>query len=191
MSISYFDMYNTSAGIQLAFTNNKSNKRLLSVSHKEPKRERMKKIFPESKFKSWTKENFIIANLYINFNKSPSSLEGAFEFLADVEDKEVFAFKNEIINYRKFLIEDINRIKVEEGNNPGLDYMIDEYRRNKIKWYTFYFYLIVSGTDLEKLSKSRLNGYLLKKIKKLLLYVTFSEKSMLMVRELIQDGIQI
>jgi hypothetical protein len=190
MGLSYYDMYNISSGIQLAFTR-KTSKRLLTVSHGKNKRDQMEKVFPVSKYKDWSRENFIVACLYINFIKSPSSFEDGLVLLRDLDEKEVFKFKNEIINYRKFLTEDINRIKVEEGSNPGLDYMIKEYRENRIKWYTFYFYLVVSNTDMEKLSRSRLNGFLLKKIKRLLLYITFSEKSMLMVKELMKDGIEI
>lgn len=190
MSLGYRDMYDIFCGVQLAFTR-KTEKRLLSVAHPQTKRDQMEKIFPVNQFKDWTKENFIIANLYINFYKSPSSFEDGLEFLRDIDNDKVYKFKNEILNYRKFLIEDIQRIKIEEGSNPGLDYMISEYRSNKIKWYTFYFYVIVSNTNQEQLLRSRLNGFLLKKIKRLLLYVTFSEKSMLMVRELMKDEIQI
>lgn len=190
MSLSYDLMYNATAGIQLAFTT-KTSSRLLSVNHRTKKRNQMLKIFPVNTFDTWTKENFILANLYINFTKAPSSLQSTIEFLKDVDEKEVYKFKNEIINYKDFLIQDIKRIKLEEGDNPGIDYMIQEYRNNKIKWYTFYFYLVVSGSDIEKIQRSRLNGYLIKKIKKLLLYVSFSDKSMMLIKELLKDNIKI
>ncbi|MHB8097972.1 MAG: hypothetical protein ACYDD5_00070 [Sulfuricurvum sp.] len=190
MGLSYNELYNISAGIFMAFTN-KTDKRILTVNHPKSKRDNLEKIFPVSKYKDYTKENFIVTVLYVNFMKAPSSLIGCFEMLSNLEDKEALGFKNKIISYRKYLIDDIEKIKIEQGTNVSLDYMITEYRNNNINWYTFYFYLIASGQSIDDLEKSRLNGYLLKKIKKLLLYVTFSEKSILLIRELLQDSITI
>ena len=191
MSLSYNEMYNITAGIYMVFSSPKNNVRTLSVNHRQKKRDTLEAIFPTNDYSNYTRENFIITNLYMQFHSSPSSLIGSIEKLRDIDKKDVWKFKDEIIHYRRYLQEDLNKIKTQEGNNPGLDYMVKEYRNNNIKWYTFYFYLVVSNTDIEELSKSRVNGFLIRKIQKLLLYVTFSEKSMLLVKEILKDTIDI
>jgi len=188
MGLSYNEQYNICSGIFMAF-NNKSNKRILSVSHGKEKREIMKQIFPYKQYESWTKENFILACLYIMFTKSPSSLNSSYELLVDIEEKNIMKFKNEILYYKKYLIDDINRINIESFD-VSLDYIISEYRLGKIKWYTFYFYILVNN-EMEKINKSRINKHLMEKINKLLLYITFSEKSVLEIRKLMKENISI
>jgi len=190
MSISFNDMYNITAGMNTAFTTPKIKRRTLTINHNQKKRDKMKFSFPVSKYEEWTRENFIIANLYVNFNRSSSSISSAMSELSAIDKEQVMGFKNEIIYYRKFLKEDLERIFSEEGN-IDLEYMIEEYRTHKIKWFTFYFYLIGTGQDIEKISRSRINGILIKKIEKMLLYVTFSEKSIIEMRELINSRINI
>lgn len=186
--LAYKDMYNITCGILMAFKNN-SDKRLLSVNHPLKKMNSFEQIFPVSKYSEWTRENFIIAVLYINFYKSPSSINSCIDLLRDLDKSDVLRFKNEIINYRTFLIQDIEKLKID-SEHINIDYMTNLYRNNRIKWYTYYFYIIVSGQDINKLLSSRINGHLLRKIKILLLYVTFSEKTMLLVKELLNDIIE-
>jgi len=193
MSISFKDMYQMCAGIFTTFHNKESNKRSFAVKHSIKKMEQMSYIFPSAKFKLKTRENFILSNLYVNFKEGPSSLVGAIEKLTDLDDKKVIQFKNEIINYRKFLKEDIDRINSEESK-VDLDYMVNEYRNNNIKWFTFYFYLEASSdpkASLEELSKSRINKILIQKIEKLLLYVSFSEQSRELIKSLMLERIAI
>ena len=187
--LQYSDMYNITAGIFTAFKQNKG-KRLLTIRHPKSKRDYMERIFPVNKYSEWTKENFIIAVLYVNFYKSPSSLHSCIEHLRDLNKDNVFRFKNEILNYRKFLQEDIERLKIS-SEHINQEYMTSQYRNSKIMWYTYYFYMINSGADIESLEKSRINGYLVKKIKNLLLYITFSEKSHTLIRDLLTDVIEI
>ena len=193
MSIGFDTMYNITAGIHSAFASKTLGKRTLSVNHSRTKRDQISMLFPSNTYNSTTKENFVLFNLYINFKESPSSLMTAIEKLRDLDVKKALKFKNEIINYRKFLKEDIDRINLEESS-ISLQYMMDEYRTNKIHWFTFYFYLEVSdepGATIEELSKSRINGMLIRKIEKLLLYVSFSDESKQTVKQLMQDRIAI
>jgi hypothetical protein len=189
MGLSYNEMYDISAGIYFAFKNNVS-KRILSVSHKQKKREDVQKYFPESKYRDWTRENFIVACLYINYNNSPSSFTKAVGLLQELDKKDVFKFKDEIIYYRKYLDEDLLYIE-NNLDKITLDGIIKLYKSNKIKWYTFYFYLLAANININELKKSRINGYLYKKIEKLLLYITFSEKSILKVKREIVNKINI
>jgi len=191
LSISYNEQYNLCAGIYFAFSNKNANKRILSVSHGKAKRDKIKLMFPYNHYETYTKENFIISCLYIMFIKKPSSLIASVQELKDLDEKKAMAFKNEIIHYRKFLKEDIERLKIEEGNNIPFSIIKDKYRKNEIKWFTFYFYIIVKNVNIDNLESSRIDGFLYRNIKKLLLYVTFSEKSIMEVKQLMVDTIEI
>jgi len=188
--LSFNDQYNIMGGIYFTFNNKKQNKRSLSVSHSQKKRDNMKNIFNYSKYEDWTKENFIVACLYINFIKKPSSFISSFEELNELDKKVAYSFKNEIIHYRKFFREDLEKIKIEEGG-LSFEYIRNAYRKNEIKWYTFYFYLLASNQDISKLEKSRIDAFLYRRITKMLLYITFSQKSIIEMRELIKDVIEI
>jgi len=193
MSIGYSNMYNITAGIFTCFHSKNSKKRMFAVKHPQKKRDDIEKIFPITKYNLKTKEFFILANLYVNFNYGPSSLNASISKLRDLDEKKVLKFKNEIIYYRKYLNDDMDRINAEE-TNINIDYMTNEYRNNKIKWYTYYFYIIYSKekkASISELSKSRINGLLVKKIEKLMLYVSFSDKSKQDIKKLFQDRISI
>ncbi len=193
MSIGYNNMYNISAGIFSVFSSKNPNKRLYNVNHSENKREQMKKFFPINKYNDFTKENFILANLYINFKESPSSLNSVFEKLKNLDMKKVYLFKNEIINYRKLISKDVERINNEETGTT-LSYMLDEYRMNKIYWFTLYFYALAYSEDClnhPTIINSRINKKLVENIKKLLLYVSFSPNTKKEMSSLIEDKIAI
>jgi len=189
MGLGYSEMYNISGGVYFTFNNKKANKRMLSVKHNKEKRDKLSSIFPTSKYQNWTRENFIIACLYINFKLSPSSFISSIEMLKDIEQKEIFNFKNEILQYNLFLKQDLEYL-VNVGN-LNLNSVIKEYKLNNIKWYTLYFYILAEGKMLDILEKTRVSSYLARKIKKLLLYVTFSDKSITKVRTLIKSTINI
>lgn len=189
--LNFNTQYDVISGIYFCFSNKKANKRSLSVSHGKAKRDKMKKIFPYNHYEEYTKENFIVSSLYIMFTKKPSSLMAAVQELKDLNEKSAMKFKNEIIHYRKHLLDDIERLKIEEGTNISFSIIKEKYRKNEIKWFTFYFFTVVKGIDTKELEKSRIDGFLYNNIKKLLLYVTFSEKSMMEVKTLMQDTIKI
>ena len=193
MSIGYNSMYGIAAGIFTAFSSKGKTKRTLSVNHSIEKKENMKILFSVNKYNLDTKENFIVYNLYINFKHSPSSLVGLLDKLRDLDVKEALKFKNEIINYNKFLKDDIDRINLEESS-VDINYMLNEYRMKRIYWFTLYFYIETSnekGASIEEISKSRINEKLIRNIERLLLYVSFSEKTKESVKELIKDRINI
>jgi Fe2+ or Zn2+ uptake regulation protein len=192
MSLSYFEMYNAAAGIYMTFSNtSKNKKRLLTVKHTENKRQKMKSVFPVNKYKLWTKENFIIACLYVNFKKSPSSLYKAIEFLDEIEDSEVHKFKNEILYYKKYVKEDMDHVLITEGTGVSTDFMIKEYRNNNIQWYTLHFFLLAKNESLDDYLSSRVNAKLIRSIKNLLLYITFSDKSVQNMKSLLRSTVEI
>jgi hypothetical protein len=186
-------MYNISAGIFSAFNSKNTKAKVYAVNHSQEKRDRMKNIFPIKKYNNFTKENFIFYNLYVNFHYSPSSLESLYEKLNTLDISKALSFKNEIINYKKFLREDIERINIEESN-ISIGYMINQFRKNKIRWFTLYFYILSIGNTIEntpEISKSRINKKAVEKIQKLLLYVSFSDESIKEFSKLMRNTIEI
>jgi len=189
--LSYNEQYDILAGIWTVFHNKNPKKRVLSVSHGKAKRDKMKNIFPYNQYENYTKENFIVSVLYLVFTRKPPSLIAAVRDLKDLNERNAMKFKNEIIHYRKYLLDDIEKLKIEDGNNISFEVIKNKYRKNEIKWFTFYFYIIVKGVDTEELQKSRIDGFLYNTIQKLLLYITFSEKSIMEIKQVMQDSIKI
>jgi len=185
----YDEQYNIANGIFMMFDKH-SPKKIMAVRHSKKKRDEMKMLFPYKKYESYNKSVFILACLYVNFTKMPSSALGSIEFLRDVSLKDIQLFKDSIVQYKKYLKDDLQLLKDVFGTNIAFNEITEYYRTNKIKWYTWYFYLVVSGYDLEKLEKSRINGLLYKKIKTLLIFVSFSQDSMLLVREILTDNLR-
>lgn len=190
MGLGYNEMYNIVGGISSVFSSKSPTKRLLHINHKEAKRDKMKPLFPVSEYSNWTKENFIIAVLYSHFSKGASSLSSSLAMLKTINRDEVMTFKNEIMYYRKFFKEDLDRILREESD-INIAYMTKEYRNKRIKWYTFYFYIVGTNQDIKELESSRVNGLLIRQIKKMLLYVSFSEKSLVEMRDTLNNRITI
>lgn len=188
--LQYSSQYQISCGILFAFTKN-SDKRLLSVKHTEKKIEGFKPRFPYTKYEQFTKENFIVLNLYINFTKSPSSLDDVTKYLIETDfNKEVVPFKNKILNYKEHLSKQVEYLLTEYGK-PSIKDMFDSYRTKKIEFYTLWFYLYFMGYDLYKEFDpifNRTQKFELQKIKNLLLYMTFSEKSLSYMKILFEQS---
>jgi len=189
VSISYRDFYNITAGIYTTFVNKKANKKSYVVNHNEEKRNSIKELTPYNKFYLATKENLVIANLYINFKQSPTSLMDAFKKLAVLDMKEAIKFKNEIINYRKLSNDDINSIMHEE-TNITLNYMLNKYKLKQIHWFTLYFFIIQNskeGLNDPLIKNSIINNKVINKIKKLKLYITFSSNGLEEINKLYEN----
>lgn len=186
--MTYDEMYDVFCGIYNTFDKS-SPKKLLSVNHGRKKRDDMKPMFPYRHYESYSKSVFILASLYVNFKKMPSSLSSAVEELQNVTMLDIQLFKDNIVQYRKYLQDDIQNLITEFGTNISFEQITETYRNGNIQWYTWYFYLTVSGYDLEKLEKSRINGILYKRIKTLLMFVSFSQDSMLLTKKLMTNNL--
>lgn len=181
--LSFNEQYNIGQGIFLAFKNN-AKKRQFSVNHSEHVREKYRYMFP-SRFETLTKENFIMMCLYVCFKKSPSSFEKFIDMLRDIDFvKDVLKFKDTLINYKLYLSRDIDHIRENFGSGSK-DILFNEYTKNKINFYTLWFYIKYSGVDYEY---SNIQTIHINKIKVMLLYVTFSEQSLNHIKELFNES---
>jgi hypothetical protein len=196
--LDYKTMYNITAGINLCFKG-KSKKKLLSVTHGQKKRDQISSIFPISKYEGFSSRNFAIINLYLNFTRSPSNLESVIKLLKELDMKpldfeniqkdkskkdikEVYQFKQDIINRKKLFKQDLDRI-LSENTSVDIGYMIDEYKANRIKWFTLMFYIKGQGLKLNQVG-TRLDKLMLEKIEKLSYYFTFTEEEEIVSRVL-------
>jgi len=182
--LSFDEQYNISQGIFLSFKNN-SKKRQLSVNHSEKVRAKFKYLIP-SRFETYTKENFILTCLYISFTKSPSSYNSFLDILREIDfNKDITKFKDIIINYKFYLNKDINFIRESYGSG-NVNILFSEYSKNNIQFYTLWFYLKYSNIDINNLSN--IQTIYTNKIKVLLLYITFSEKSLINITNLFNES---
>jgi hypothetical protein len=183
--VQFFEQYNIMHGIFLTFTQD-SKKRILQSSHKPETREKVKQIYPYQRYETWTKENLVLAGLMIMLEKKPSSFIGMLEELRDDElIKKVKFFKDIIINYKVYIIEDVNLINSLYGERPSFDDMFDLYTKNSIRFYTLWWFLIFTKTDIDEILKMRVKGSIIKRIKQMNLFLTFKEDNLKKIQELL------
>ena len=174
--LNYAVQYNVSYGIFLTFKNNLP-KRSFSVNHKKDKVDKMKILFPYQKYETYTRENFIAACLYIMYTFNPSSFNKMLDYLRNIDYNNIIKFKNDIINYQINLQQDITFLR-EKYCNPTLKDILQELKDNKIKFYTFYFYIRVKEINIDTIiDNSRVLGSFVQRIKQLLLFITFKEEA--------------
>ena len=181
--LSYSQQYDISQGIFLAFKNNLNTKQL-NVNHSDKVRTKYRYMFP-SKFETYTKENFIIMCLYICFKKSPSSFEKLIDIMRNIDFvADVLKFKDSLINYRLYLNNDINYIREVYGAG-NVSILFNDYMKNKINFYTLWFYIKYSNYNIEFTNIQKIH---INKIKVMLLYVTFSEQSLKYINTLFEQS---
>ena len=203
--LQYNEMYDIAMGVNLAFKG-KSKKALVRVNHKDTTRDKTKTMFPINKYSTFTRENFILLNLYINFSKNINSKHDVIKALVDLDIrpikidnikkelgstniKDVYKFKRNFISHKVFFINDMKRIRNEE-TNIDIKYMLNEYRNKRIEWYTLYLFIRAKDIDINSI-ESRIDYLLLTKIKKLAMYLIVSEKSISKMKQLLDTGIKL
>lgn len=183
--LQYSLMYKITSGIFLTFKDPSKLKK--QANHSEKTIEKFKKLYPLKFCSEMTKSNFILLNIYINFKERPSSLNNIFDKLNKINKesktyKDFLKFKDSLLNYKHYLIQDIKFLKSQEDLGFDLDKMFQYYKQNKINFYTFYFW-IRSQDISEQDIQSRLIKTELKKIRAILQYVTFSDKIIPILKE--------
>ena len=152
--------------------------RLLHSRHGQGVRDKLQSSFPYRRFESKNKQTFILACLYIIFKKTPSSYRGMVLELKEIDMKEVSAFKHEIMHYNDLIKLDINYLIKNFGGVLTGDKMLREYLSNNIKFYTLWFYYLINpNEDIEKLKNSRVFSHVYRKLKYIMMFLTFSEES--------------
>ena len=187
--LSYNEQYQILAGVHYAFAN-ESKERVLCTSHSQEKMNKMQMFLKYQKYNTTSKQNYVIICLYTELHYPIASLHDAMVKVSSYtpEDiKEIYSFKNKILNYRLHLSKDITFINENYGGKTSFDSIILAYRHNKINWFTLYYYGVYNNIDLDKVKKSRRFGKLIRKIETLLLYISFSDKTVQKMMDTLEE----
>lgn len=186
----YNNQYDIANGIFLCFDKNLKVRKMTS-NHSIQVREKAKSSFPYSKYNDWTKERFAIAIIYLMYKKKPPSFKNLIQMLYDLDEKEVKKFKSEIVNYDVLISKDVEFLVQKYNSKPSEEDMFFEYSSGNIKFYTLWFYLNKIGTDIEKMMESRIKGVILRRIKSLLLFVSFKSEKIDKINILLRERLDI
>jgi hypothetical protein len=74
---------------------------------------------------------------------------------------------------------------------PTIENIFFEYINGKIKFYTLWFYLKKTDTNIEELMESRIKSVILRKIKNLLLFVSFNSEKLDKINILLKERLNI
>lgn len=189
--LQFNEQYNVLHGIFVTFNNN-SNHRILVSKHKADVREKAKFVYPYKRYETWTKENLVLLGLQIMLEKKPSSFMGLLKELVDEDtDKKVKYFKDIIMNYKTYIIEDVNMIIQKYGEKPTFDDMFNLYINKHIKFYTLWWYLKFTDADIEKICEMRVKGTVIKRIKQISLFLTFKESNLELIKQILHTKLDL
>ena len=189
--LQFNEQYNVLHGIFITFDKN-TNSRLLKSTHKQEVRERAKSMYSYKKYETWTKENLVVLGLYIMLKQKPSSFAGLLKELNNDDTKKwVSEFKDKIINYKSYIIQDINFILETIGEKPTINKIFDLYIDESIQFYTLWWFLKFSGTDLDVIMKTRVKGSLLKRIRQINLFLTYKESNLEYIKKALVDKLNL
>ena len=189
--LQFNEQYNVLHGIFITFDKN-TNSRLLKSTHKQDVRERAKSMYSYKKYETWTKENLVVLGLYIMLRQKPSSFAGLLKELNNDDTKKwVSEFKDKIINYKSYIIQDINFILETIGEKPTINKIFDLYIDESIQFYTLWWFLKFSGTDLDEIMKTRVKGSLLKRIRQINLFLTYKESNLEYIKRALVDKLNL
>lgn len=183
--LQFNEQYNVLHGIFITFSNNSSH-RILVSKHKGDVREKAKVLYPYKRYETWTRENLVLLGLHIMLDKKPSSFSSMLQTLIDDDnDTKVKYFKDIIINYKTYIIEDVNKIIERYGEKPSFDSMFQLYLDKEIKFYTLWWYLKFTNADIDKICEMRVKGSIIKRIKQLSLFLTFKESNIEIIKQIL------
>lgn len=189
--LQFNEQYNVLHGIFITFDKN-TNSRLLKSTHKQEVRERAKSMYSYKKYETWTKENLVVLGLYIMLKQKPSSFAGLLKELNNDDTKKwVSEFKDKIINYKSYIIQDINFILETIGEKPTINKIFDLYIDESIQFYTLWWFLKFSGADLDEIMKTRVKGSLLKRIRQINLFLTYKESNLEYIKRALVDKLNL
>ena len=189
--LQFNEQYNVLHGIFITFDKN-TKSRLLKSTHKQDVRDRAKSMYSYKKYETWTKENLVVLGLYIMLRQKPSSFSGLLKELNNDDTKIwVSEFKDKIINYKSYIIQDINFILETTGEKPTTNKMFDLYADESIQFYTLWWFLKFSGVDLDELMKTRVKGTLLKRIRQINLFLTYKESNLEYIKKALVDKLNL
>jgi len=189
--LQYNEQYNILHSVLFTFVNS-SKTPLTTVNHSKEVRDNFKMFYAysNSKYSKYSKLNFKALCLYIAFYKSPNTPNDFVYELNEAKIEDGIGFKKEILDYKRHLVNDFNYLVGNYNTSVTMSIVTKEYIKKNIKWYTFWFYAKKTN-NVDNLMENRLTKHLTRKIKTMLLYVNFSEKSLSIIDDLIVDKLNL
>lgn len=175
--------YDIANGIFLTY-DTQLDYRLLHSKHKGKTRENVKNSFPYQRWESKTRELFVLACMYTIFTKTPSSFRGFLSELREIDMKEVAKFKHKILNYEDYLKKDIRYLLEQFGSSITPEIVLKELMKDNIQFFTAYWYLYF---DKSGFTAGRTFSHVMRKIKFLMLFLTFKEESVQNIKVLFEQ----
>ena len=180
--LSFDRQYDIAHGIFITYDSNLDH-RLLHSSHKKKTRENFKNVFPYKKFEGRHKETFVLACLWVMFDKTPSSFHKMLEFLRAVNLKEISAFKHKIVNYIDYMKKDVSYLRENYGK-PTPHEVLKEFANGNIEFYTAWWFLKLFKDDI---SYNRVELHIMRRLKFINLFLTFKESSIEKIQNLLEE----
>lgn len=159
------DVYDISVKIYLTFSKRLETP-LRYINHSKKTKEKYFSKIP-SKFTDYSRETLIVINLYLNFYKKPKSINSLFEMFSQIDNNELYSFKQDIKNYKTFLLQDYKYTK--DNQIKDINTLFNLFIQKKIKALSLYY--ILKKFNLENQIKSRIFMSIYKDIKILLLFL--------------------
>ena len=181
--LSYNQQYDIANGIFITY-DSQLDYRLMHSKHKGGTRENMKMMFPYQKWETRTKEVFVLACLYTIFTKTPSSFRSFVGELREIDLKDVSSFKHIILNYHDFISKDVSYLRETYGSSIDQHTILNEFMEGKIKFYTAWWYVKFNEEDFKI---GRVYAHVIRKLRFLMLFLTFREDSIENIRELFKQ----
>ncbi len=179
--LQFGQQYDIAQGIFVTY-DSQLDYRLLHSNHKFNTKENSKSYFPYQKWEGKTKETFVLACVYIMFSKTPSSFRGMLAELRELELKEITMFKHIILNYQEFIGADVKFFREKYGSNITQQIVLKEFMDGNIKFYTAWFF---RKYDNDQADLGRTFGHVLRKLKFMMLFLTFKGESIIRINSLL------
>jgi len=154
--MTYKDIYKIGQTLIQSFNSEKKLKGIKGIS------EKYRNITPVYKYEEWSIKYFTMYSLYLIQKYAITSFSSFVKYLKNDETKEFQYWKSEIVNYKDYMKKDIEYLKQKYGKLD--ERALQDFIEGKIKFYTLYFILYYRN-KLEELSKSRVYGLVIKKLK--------------------------
>ncbi len=175
--LNFNTQYDISNGLYITYDTH-LDYRLLHSKHGKGVRDKIQNTFPYHKYEGRNRQTFILACLYIIFKKTPSSYRGMILELKELNLKEITTFKHDIMNYQDLMKVDIHYLIKNFGGVITGDQMLREYTSGNIKFYTLWFYYLINpNEDIEKLKASSVFSHIYRKLKFIMMFLTFSQEA--------------
>lgn len=178
--LSYNQQYDIANGIFITY-DSQLDYRLMHSKHKAGTRDNLKNSFSYHRWEDRTKETFVLACIYVVFTKTPSSFRAMVSELREIDLKDITKFKHIIMNNQDFMAKDTAYLKETYGSSIDPQKVMKDFADGNIQFYTAWWYVKLQHEDWVP---GRTFTHVLRKLRFVMLFLTFKEESVQRIRQL-------